>query len=101
MSTGLSFRVGTVSRRSVAAIGCLLFLTVAEVSAAAPAAATEERSAGAATAVAFSSPVEYRSEGGSLFVTMEARPTTIKVGSHDIAGATYNGVYGGPVLGRP
>lgn len=47
---------------------------------------------------AFSAPVELRSEGGQLSVTMEARPTSIRLGDRDISGATYNGVYGGPVL---
>ncbi len=47
---------------------------------------------------AFSAPVELHSEGGQLSVTMEARPTSIRLGERDISGATYNGVYGGPVL---
>ncbi len=47
---------------------------------------------------AFSAPVELRSEGGQLSVTMEARPTFIRLGDREISGATYNGVYGGPVL---
>ncbi len=41
---------------------------------------------------------EYRSEGGKLDITLEAKETTVKLGKIEIKGATYNGVYGGPVL---
>jgi suppressor of ftsI len=44
------------------------------------------------------SPPEYRSENGQLNVTLEARPTRVKVGRFEVSGATYNGIYGGPVL---
>ena len=43
-------------------------------------------------------PVVYRSENGQLSVTLEARETPVKLGTFEIKGATYNGVYGGPVL---
>jgi suppressor of ftsI len=43
-------------------------------------------------------PIEYRSKDGQLFVTMEARPTRVRLGAAEVEGATYNGVYGGPVL---
>ena len=43
-------------------------------------------------------PIEYRSINGKLQVTIEARPTRIQLGSFQVNGATYNGVYGGPVL---
>ena len=41
---------------------------------------------------------EYRSYGGELRVTLEARETRARLGPYAIQGATYNGVYGGPVL---
>ena len=43
-------------------------------------------------------PQVYRSENGQLFVTLEARETPVKVGRFELQGATYNGIYGGPVL---
>ena len=43
-------------------------------------------------------PLEYRSSNGLLDVTFEARETPVKLGRFAIAGATYNGAYGGPVL---
>jgi suppressor of ftsI len=43
-------------------------------------------------------PVEYRSQDGELNVTLEARETRVRLGKALINGATYNGVYGGPVL---
>ncbi len=43
-------------------------------------------------------PVEYRSENGRLDVTLEAKVVRTKVGKFEISAATYNGVYGGPVL---
>ena len=43
-------------------------------------------------------PPEYRSKVGQLFVTMEARHSEVRVGNYTLAGATYNGVYAGPVL---
>ena len=43
-------------------------------------------------------PIEYRSSNGQLRVTMEARPTRAQLGPYEVNGATYNGVYGGPVL---
>ncbi len=46
----------------------------------------------------FATPTQYRSENGVLFVTMEARPTSVALGPYSIRGATYNGEYGGPVL---
>ena len=47
---------------------------------------------------ALATPREYRSEGGRLDVTLEARETQTKLGAFTINGATYDGVYGGPVL---
>ena len=43
-------------------------------------------------------PTEYRSENGELNITLEARQTRVKLGKDEIDGATYNGIYGGPVL---
>ncbi|MEO6376546.1 MAG: multicopper oxidase domain-containing protein, partial [Caulobacteraceae bacterium] len=43
-------------------------------------------------------PPEHRSRGGQLNVTLEARPTRVKLGAYEINGAAYDGVYGGPVL---
>ncbi|RAK61295.1 multicopper oxidase family protein [Phenylobacterium hankyongense] len=43
-------------------------------------------------------PLEYRSQNGELNVTLEARETPVRLGKDLIHGATYNGVYGGPVL---
>ena len=43
-------------------------------------------------------PVEYRSENGQLNVTLEAKGGPVMLGPFKIEGATYNGVYGGPVL---
>jgi len=43
-------------------------------------------------------PPVYRSAGGRLDVTLEARVARVKVGPFEINAATYNGVYGGPVL---
>ncbi|MDR0782029.1 MAG: multicopper oxidase family protein [Pseudomonadales bacterium] len=44
--------------------------------------------------------VEYRSEDGRLDVALEARQTTLPLSPYTITikGATYNGLYGGPVL---
>src|SRR6202163_895457 len=41
---------------------------------------------------------EYRGHDGELNVTLEARSTPVKLGKFEINGATFNGVYGGPVL---
>ena len=49
-------------------------------------------------AAPLATPLEYRSEGGQLNVTLEAKQTPVKLGAVEIKGATYNGVYGGPVL---
>jgi suppressor of ftsI len=43
-------------------------------------------------------PPEHRSRNGELNVTLEARPTAVKLGLYAINGAAYDGVYGGPVL---
>ncbi|MDR2215019.1 MAG: multicopper oxidase family protein [Nevskiaceae bacterium] len=43
-------------------------------------------------------PLEYRSQNGQLNVTLEAKETDTMVGPYAVRGATYNGVYGGPVL---
>lgn len=43
-------------------------------------------------------PLEYRSQNGELNVTLQARETLVRLGKELINGATYNGVYGGPVL---
>jgi FtsP/CotA-like multicopper oxidase with cupredoxin domain len=43
-------------------------------------------------------PPEYRSQNGELNVTLEARETQVRLGKELINGATYNGIYGGPVL---
>ena len=43
-------------------------------------------------------PIEYTSSNGKLQVTMEARATRTQLGPYQVNGATYNGVYGGPVL---
>ncbi len=43
-------------------------------------------------------PPVYRSENGRLDVTLEAAETVSRVGQWAINGATYNGVYGGPVM---
>ena len=76
-----------------------LALSVAMLLASPPLAiAAEPTDAREAGSEAFASPVEYRSTNGELFVTMEARPTVVNVGGRQIRGATYNGVYGGPVL---
>jgi FtsP/CotA-like multicopper oxidase with cupredoxin domain len=40
----------------------------------------------------------YRSHDGRLDVTLEAKVVRVKVGPFEINAATYNGVYGGPVL---
>ncbi len=41
---------------------------------------------------------EFRSENGRLDVTLEAKVVRTRVGKFEISAATYNGVYGGPVL---
>lgn len=41
---------------------------------------------------------EYRSKDGRLDVTLHAKETVVHLGTTDIRGATYNGLYGGPVL---
>src|ERR1700736_1116114 len=41
---------------------------------------------------------EYRSRNGKLNVTLEARSTRVRLGKFEINGATFNRVYGGPVL---
>jgi suppressor of ftsI len=43
-------------------------------------------------------PPEYRSRNGELNVSLEARATPVKLGRFEIKGATYDGVYAGPVL---
>jgi suppressor of ftsI len=43
-------------------------------------------------------PREYHSQNGRLDVTLEARETQTQLGPLRINGATYDGVYGGPVL---
>jgi len=43
-------------------------------------------------------PPEYHSAGGRLDVTLEAKVERVKVGKFEIEAATYNGIYGGPVL---
>lgn len=43
-------------------------------------------------------PQEFRSENGRLDVTMEAQAGPVMLGQFRINGATYNGIYGGPVL---
>lgn len=43
-------------------------------------------------------PTEFRSHDGRLELTLEARRTRVRLGQTDIDAATYNGVYGGPVL---
>ena len=40
----------------------------------------------------------HRSENGRLDVTLEARPTRVKLGGYEINGSAYDGVYAGPVL---
>lgn len=66
----------------------------------APAAIAAPASSGITVSVrpALATPPEYRSRDGVLAVTMEARPTKVVLGGQAIEGATYNGVYGGPVL---
>jgi suppressor of ftsI len=44
------------------------------------------------------SPPEYRSHNGELDVTLDAHETPVRLGRFAIKGATYNGVYAGPVL---
>jgi suppressor of ftsI len=43
-------------------------------------------------------PAEFRSENGRLDVTLEARGGPVMLGPFKINGATFDGVYGGPVL---
>ncbi len=43
-------------------------------------------------------PQVYHSENGALAVTLEAKKTPVKLGPYAIEGATFNGIYGGPVL---
>lgn len=43
-------------------------------------------------------PLVYQSHDGELSVVLEAKETAVQIGSYPIKGATYNGVYGGPVL---
>jgi FtsP/CotA-like multicopper oxidase with cupredoxin domain len=43
-------------------------------------------------------PPQYRSENGELKLTLEARPTRVKLGRFEISGSTYDGAYGGPIL---
>ncbi len=43
-------------------------------------------------------PAEYRSENGQLSVTLEAKESPVMLGKFPIQGATYDGIYGGPVL---
>ena len=43
-------------------------------------------------------PPEYRSQDGVLAVTIEAARTQVTLGDRTVQGATYNGVYAGPVL---
>lgn len=43
-------------------------------------------------------PVAFLSQNGRLDVTLEAKRTRVRLGTTEIDGATYDGVYGGPVL---
>jgi suppressor of ftsI len=43
-------------------------------------------------------PAEHRSHDGRLDVTFEARETRVRLGETEINGATYDGLYGGPVI---
>ena len=43
-------------------------------------------------------PTEHRSQDGELKVTLEAKESPVRIGPYEIQGATYDGVYGGPVL---
>jgi suppressor of ftsI len=47
---------------------------------------------------ALKTPLDYYSRDGRLDVTLEARGGPVSLGRFQIEGATYNGVYGGPVL---
>lgn len=47
---------------------------------------------------ALRTPVEYSSRNGRLDVTLEARAGPVMLGRFKINGATFDGVYGGPVL---
>ena len=47
---------------------------------------------------AFATPPTFNSRDGVLSVDMEARPTQVVIGNVVFAGATFNGVYAGPVL---
>jgi suppressor of ftsI len=55
-------------------------------------------SSNAAMAEPLKTPLEYRSQNGELRVTFEAKESAVMLGKYEIQGATYNGVYGGPVL---
>ncbi|WP_404710145.1 multicopper oxidase family protein [Sphingomonas sp. MMS24-J13] len=61
-----------------------------------PAAPAADEAQGAEQALA--TPPEYRSKDGQLFVTMEARATKVRLGTREVEGSTFNGIYGGPVL---
>jgi FtsP/CotA-like multicopper oxidase with cupredoxin domain len=52
----------------------------------------------AAETPATPSSAEYRSKDGQLDVTLHAKETVVYLGTTDIRGATYNDLYGGPVL---
>jgi FtsP/CotA-like multicopper oxidase with cupredoxin domain len=41
---------------------------------------------------------EWRSSGGVLAVTLHATPGRVHIGALELPGATYNGIYSGPVL---
>src|SRR4051812_20263918 len=51
-----------------------------------------------AAAEPLTDPPVHRSGNGELNVTLEARPTPVKLGPYVINGAAYDGAYGGPVL---
>lgn len=50
------------------------------------------------TPEALATPIVYASRNGELNVTLEAKETPVRLGPYAINGATFNGVYGGPVL---
>ena len=88
-------------RAALLACGACLFLSLT----AAPEALAHAHNFRAATSIdpgeavePLRNPPEYRSTNGRLDVTLEARVVRTRIGKFEINAATYNGVYGGPVL---
>ena len=99
-STGRTSHAARNRSKAVSDFRIGVAATMLAAMSAGPSAAAPPRPSAIAAAAKpfFATPPEYRSVHGVLAVTIEAQPTRVALGGMTIDGATYNGVYGGPVL---